>query len=154
MRAYFGNQINRMESAMHQTFIRTAVLLLIVLVLSACGRNGTETEQAAPPIEQQVQELRTRLDGLEQRHAQDIEDLRTDMKNVLTYLNIALKNIAEQELQEAPGAPGEERKEEGSLRRSLEQNLRKLLDLSREMIDRLERELDQSMQKGEQQRTN
>jgi hypothetical protein len=138
---------------MHQ-MIRTAVVLLIVFVLAACGQNRQETEQEAPPIEQQVQQLQLRLDALERRHVQDIEDVQTDLKNVLTYLNIALQNIAEQKLHEDPATPEKEPREENSLRRSLEQNLRMLLDLSREMINRLERELDQSFQKGEQQEKN
>jgi hypothetical protein len=138
---------------MHQ-MIRTAVVLLIVFVLAACGQNRQETEQEAPPIEQQVQQLQLRLDALERRHVQDIEDVQTDLKNVLTYLNIALQNIAEQKPHEDPATPEKEPREENSLRRSLEQNLRMLLDLSREMINRLERELDQSFQKGEQQEKN
>jgi outer membrane murein-binding lipoprotein Lpp len=124
---------------MQKTLFQAAALLLAMFVLAACGRNGNE-----PDLEQQVQELRIRIDALEQRHAQEIEDLRIDLKNVLTYLNIALDNLAARELQEAPDA---ERKEESPLKRALEENLRTLLDLSREMIDRLERELDRSMQR-------
>jgi ABC-type enterochelin transport system substrate-binding protein len=148
-----ADKFKALEPSMHQ-MIRTAVVLLTVLVLAACGQNRQETEQEAPPIEQQVQQLQLRLDALERRHAQDIEDVRTDLKNVLTYMNIALQNIAEQNLQEGPAAPEEDPKEENGLKRSLEQNLRMLLDLSREMINRLERELDQSFQKDEQQGRN
>jgi predicted small lipoprotein YifL len=144
MRAYFGNHIKIMEPIMRQMVIRSVVLLLVLLTLPACGRNGTEALQAQPTLEQQVQELQSRLDALERRHAKDVEDLRTDLKNLLTYLNIAMQNLADQKPGEGQ-APPSEGKEEGSLRRSLQENLKKLLDLSREMIDRLERELDQSM---------
>jgi hypothetical protein len=137
-----------MELIMRQMVIRSVVPLLALLVLfvvPACGRNGTEAEQAQPTTEQQVQDLQSRLEALERRHAQDVEDLRTDLKNLLTYLNIAMQNLADQKPGES--LPPGEGKEEGSLRRSLQENLKKLLDLSREMIDRLERELDQSMRK-------
>jgi hypothetical protein len=135
----FAEKSTFWETVMQKTLFQAAALLLAMFVLAACGRDGNE-----PDLEQQVQELRIRIDALEQRHAQEIEDLRIDLKNVLTYLNIALDNLAARELQEAPDA---EREEESPLKRALEENLRTLLDLSREMIDRLERELDRSMQR-------
>lgn len=99
----------------------------------------TELETQVSDLEEEIQALRQDVANLAMRHEQDIEALRSDLKNVLEYLNIALDRLAGnkdlgQELEDA----------KDSAARALRDSLQQLLDMSKEMIERLEKEIEGS----------
>ncbi len=109
---------------------------MLLLLTAGCGNGSSETRnQETASLEQQVQTLQERLNGLEKQHQEDIQALQKDLKNVLEYLHITLKSMSGEKPAEQPGL-GEQARE------SLRENMQKLLDLSKEMIEKLERELE------------
>ncbi|MFW6324188.1 MAG: hypothetical protein ACOC0U_03915 [Desulfovibrionales bacterium] len=124
--------------------MRRFILLLPFMALLLAGCPGEEEvptpETTAESVSERLSELENRFLELEQRHERDIDTLQENLKNIMQYLQITLENVSKIE-QESENGIG------STAKRSLEENLQKLLDLSKRMIDKLEQELNESLQR-------
>ncbi len=143
-----------MRSTRRCSHLISALFLAGLCIALVAGCSGQEREQVQDvqllaevselqtqvnDLEEEVRALRKDVANLAMRHEQDIEALRSDLKNVLEYLNIALDRLAGnkdlgQELEDA----------KESATRALRDSLQQLLDMSKEMIERLEKEIEGS----------
>ena len=113
------------------------LLLLAALVLTAaCNDNERtlDTRVADQALLERIQTVELRLVELEKQHAQDITALRSDLKNVLTYLETALDKLADQE--KTFGQSADE---------TLEKGLEELRQKTRDLLDTLQKELDEAL---------
>lgn len=95
-----------------------------------------DLEAQVSEMEEEIQALRQDVANLAMRHEQDIEALRSDLKNVLEYLNIALDRLTRNEdLEKNLDDLGK------SATRAFKESLQQLLDMSKEMLERLEKEI-------------
>ncbi len=99
------------------------ILLGTFLILASCSGG---TDQADPTIQARMEALESRLTALEKKHEQDVQALRNDMRSILQYFDIALKNADRQ----------------GTMSESLRRNWEELKRETERLLDKLQRELD------------
>ncbi|MFO8032023.1 MAG: hypothetical protein R6U22_05730 [Desulfohalobiaceae bacterium] len=101
----------------------------------------TELQQT----KQELQDLRQEVQELRQKQLQGLKDIRQDLEQVVKYMQISLDNLEQ--------APSQEQEDPGP-REQMEKSLQKFLDLTDQLLEKmkqeLEKELDPSKPKQEQ----
>jgi len=87
--------------------------------------------------------MQTRIQDRMADFDRQLDGLRTDLKNILQYLNLSLESL-EQASQGDDGTLSE------SARKKIRENVDRLLDLSGKVLDRLEEQLEQELGQKEQ----
>jgi len=128
-----------------------ALLFLILLSLTlGCSPGDSqvqprlaELEKSIASLSDQVQDMQTRIQDRMADFDRQLDGLRTDLKNILQYLNLSLESL-EQASQGDDGTLSE------SARKKIRENVDRLLDLSGKVLDRLEEQLEQELGQKEQ----
>ena len=121
-------------------------LCLALLALAACGRQSATRDA---DLERETAALRARVERLEREAGQDrarldenIAAMREDLGALRASLEEASRHVAALTGQDPPAIPGPAAK---SPRTALRESLHKMLETTRQALDRLNLELDKSL---------
>lgn len=131
--------------------VNIPAIFCFALLVACCLLGPACAQQPDSPDAQGSKEAAARLQALEQRVEQleakaqardaQLNALREDLKNVTTYVNLALDNLsaASKNLDDEDGSAG------GYARKALKKSLDDLRQAGKGLLEQLERELDQSL---------
>jgi septal ring factor EnvC (AmiA/AmiB activator) len=133
------------ESSMRR-FLLSLVLLCVFLGCSPGESRDqsrlAELEKSIASLSDQVQGMQSRIEERMADFDRQLDDLRTDLKNILQYLNLSLENLEQ-------ASRGEDGTLSESAREKIRENVDRLLDLSDKVLDRLEEQLEQGLEQKE-----
>lgn len=112
-------------------------LLLLITCLPGCNQNQERLqalERELQGLQADLEAVQGRLQELETRHRKDIREVKTDLSHLLEYLNASFQHLGRT-------GPEAEPSLEESARKTLRKSLDQLMDMARELLDKLEMDL-------------
>lgn len=110
---------------------KSAMVLGLLMVLVSCSDNVVTQDEDTQAC---IQALENRLAELENRHTEDVQAIRRDMRSILQYFDLAMENAERQ----------------GSVGESLKRGWEDLKQETERLLDKLQRELEGLSKDGEQ----
>ncbi|KAB1441677.1 hypothetical protein [Pseudodesulfovibrio senegalensis] len=135
--------------------MKTYVLSMVMLCLFACGCSAQDSEglSASGPgseygqMQQRMDQLERKVKALQAENRETLSAIRRDLDVVRAQLTALSELLGQAELPESGSAPDEDL--DKSARSFAKDSLKRMLDLSRKLMQKLENELDKSLNQPE-----
>jgi len=121
------------------------ILLTMVLLLGLTACVGDEEAKRLKALESEVATLRAELNARDKAFKEELVKIRKNLSGIQALLEIDKERAGLGETTE-PGAPVEE-SIDSKAKKFVDKNLDRLMDVTKQLLDNMEKELDEQMSK-------